>query len=273
MKFAESISFWIAVAVYAASFAFFVIALNFRKPGFDRRAVTLCYIGYTFHTMSLVLRWLQTGYPPFVSFFESVSAAAWFGIIGFLILQAWRPGLRLSGLGILGVIFLLLGWASTPSYSGGALSVSLQSVWLYIHASFATAGTGCFIVAAGISFLWLWKRWRNGPLSGAFDIPSPEAIDESATRLITVGFLFYTVMLLSGSIWANQAWGRYWAWDPIETWSLITWLVYAVFLHLHFTFKKFRGAFTAWYAIVAMVVAAFSLWGVSYVYSTIHTYG
>ena len=273
MQLAESISFWIAVVVYAASFGAFAVALIFRKPGMDRRAVTLSYVGYTVHTMSLALRWLQTGYPPFVLFFESVSAAAWFGVVGFLILQALKPGLRLSGLGVMGVVFLLLGWASTPSYAGEALSVSLQSIWLYIHATFATAGTGCFIVAAGISFLWLWKRRRNGPLTAQFNLPSPESIDESASRLITIGFLFYTAMLLSGSIWANQAWGRYWGWDPIETWSLITWLMYAVFLHLHFTFKKLRGAFTAWYAIIAMVFAAFSLWGVSYVYSTIHTYG
>jgi ABC-type transport system involved in cytochrome c biogenesis permease subunit len=130
-----------------------------------------------------------------------------------------------------------------------------------------------FLVAAGISVLWLWREKRNGIISEKFALPSNEIFDETAFRYVLVGFLFWTVMLVSGAIWANNAWGRYWGWDPIETWSLICWLVYALFIHLHFTFKKLRGAFTAWYATFAVLVAAFSLWGVGYVYKTIHTYG
>jgi len=219
--------------------------------------------------MTVMLRWLETGYPPFVAFFESVSASCWFAILGFLILTAYRPSMRGGAAGVMPVVFLLMGWASTPSYAGQGLSASLKSTWLFIHASFATAGVGAFIVAAGISVAWLWRKRRDGGIEAA----DPLVIDETVFRFISVGFLFYTIMIISGAIWANQAWGRYWGWDPIETWSLITWLLYAIYLHMHFTYPRLRGSVLAWYAALAVLLAAFSLWGVSYVYQTIHTYG
>ena len=273
MQLAETISFWSAVVLYALGFAFFVVGMFFQKMTVTSRAVIFCSIGFAFHTTALGVRWIQTGYPPFVAFFESVAAAAWFGVLGYLILQTSKPAFRSSGVGVCGTVVLLLGWASTPSYAGGALSASLQSVWLFIHATFATSAVGCFLVAAGVSIQWLWKHNHHYSMGEEFNVPSSEMIDETAFRFIAVGFLFYTIMLLSGAVWANQAWGSYWNWDPIETWSLITWLLYAVYLHLHFTFKKLRGLFTVWYAIMAVIVAAFSLWGVGYVYKTIHTYG
>lgn len=273
MQLAESISFWSAVVLYALSFAAFAIALIYKKDRLASRAVIICNIAFMLHTTTLVLRWIQTSHPPFVSFFESVSAATWFGVLGYLVLQSSRPGFRVVGVGVTGAAFLLLGWASTPARPGEALAAELQSVWLYIHATFATAGVGCFLVAAGLSMIWLWKRKHNSSVTEELNLPAAELFSETAFRYIAAGFLFYTIMLVSGIIWANQAWGRYWAWDPMETWSLITWAQYAVYVHLHFTFKKLRGTFTAWFAILAVVVAGFSLWGVGYVYRTVHTYG
>jgi len=273
MQLVETLLFWIGVMLYALSFGSFAVAMIFRKERMSVRALSICKLGLVFHTAALVVRWYENGYPPFVGFYESISAASWFAVVAYLILQTTRPGLRTAGAGISGAVFLLLGWASTPSYAGEALSASLHSIWLFIHATFATAAVGCFLVAAAISITWLWKRNRNGLLEKTFALESPEVMDATGFRYIAVGFLFYTVMLVSGAIWANEAWGRYWGWDPIETWSLITWLVYAVYLHLHFTFKKLRGTFTIWYSIIAVIFAGFSLWGVGFAYSTIHTYG
>ena len=273
MQLAEQISFWTAVVLYATGFGLFVLALVLKKTRFAKPAVWACSVAFTMHTMSLVVRWIDTGHPPYVTFFESVSASAWFGVLAYIILRQFRHGFALVGLGVTGAVFILLGWASTPSYAGEVLPADLRSVWLFIHATFATAGLGMFLVAAGISVLWLWCEKRNGIVSKKFGLPSNEIFDETTFRYVLVGFLFWTVMLLSGAIWANNAWGRYWGWDPIETWSLICWLVYALFIHLHFTFRKLRGVFTAWYTAIAVLVAAFSLWGVGYVYKTIHTYG
>jgi cytochrome c-type biogenesis protein CcsB len=271
MQTVETITYWAAVILYAGSFALFAITLWFKRRELLSKAILVCYGAFVLHTTALVARWIITGHPPFVSFFESVTAACWFGIGGYLILQRSKPELALSGLAVTAPIFMLMGWASMPSYAGEALGAGLRSAWLFVHASFATAAVGMFVVAAGISAIWLWKQKIGS--DDSFDLPAPEIFDETVFRYIIVGFLFYTIMLLSGGIWANNAWGRYWGWDPIETWSLIGWLIYAVYLHIHFTFKKLRGAFTAWYAIIAVVAAAFSLWGVGYVYKTIHNYG
>lgn len=269
MMFGETLTFWLAVVSYAGSFLASVVGMIFRKEKSISASWYLAAGGFSFHTIALTLRWFETGYPPFVAFFESVSASCWFAILGFLVLTSWRASLRGTAAGVMPVVFLLMGWASTPSYAGEALSASLQSTWLFIHASFATAGVGAFIVAAGISMVWLWRKGRNGGV----ETPDARVIDETVFRFISVGFLFYTIMIISGAIWANQAWGRYWGWDPIETWSLITWLLYALYLHMHFTYTRLRGSFLAWYAALAVVFAAFSLWGVGFVYQTIHTYG
>ena len=157
--------------------------------------------------------------------------------------------------------------------AGESLTSELATIWLFIHATFATAAVGFFLVAAGSSTMWLWKLKKN--ISSNIDnlLPKPEIFDENTFRNISIGFLFYTVMVISGSIWANNSWGRYWGWDPIETWSLITWFVYAIYLHLHYAFPKARGKFSAWYSILAVFFAVFSLWGVGMLYDTIHRYG
>jgi cytochrome c-type biogenesis protein CcsB len=271
MQLIESIAFWAAAVLYAASFVLFVIAVVFGRDKLTIAAVSLTVAGFTAHTTSLILRWLQSGYPPFVEFFESVSASIWFGVLIFLALQSLRPAMRSGGLFVMVLSVLLLGWAGTPTHADGVLSPSLQSAWLFVHASFATAGVGCFIAAAGMSMIWMWRNRPN--LREAFDTTGIGLLDETVFRLILTGFLFYTVMILSGAIWANQAWGRYWGWDPIETWSLLTWLVYAAYIHLHVIHRRLRGKFLVWYAIIAVFLAAFSLWGVGFVYKTIHTYG
>ncbi len=271
MHLAETIVFWLSVIGYAAAFALFLIAVVYRGTRSLSSAQLAIIIAFVLHSTALILRWSQTGHPPFVEFFESVSASAWFGVLIYLGLRAQRNEFRTAGLFVAGTVFLLLGWASTPSHTGGPLSASLQSTWLFIHASFATAAVGCFIAAAGIGLTFLWRTREDDTDDG--DTARGERKDEAVFRLVLVGFLFYGIMIVSGAIWADQAWGRYWAWDPIETWSLITWLVYGVFIHLHLTVRNARGRFTMWYALLAVLFAAFSLWGVGYVYETIHTYG
>ena len=268
MLIAETVTFWLAVLFYAASFVLHASGILFRKERAARTASLLASSGFAAHTASLGIRWMLNGYPPFVQFFESVSAACWFAVLGYLILRTVRQETERTGAVVMVVVFLLLGWASTPSHSGGTLSASLQSVWLFIHASFATAGCGAFLVAAALGAGWLW-RGRHGERGTR----SVESIDTATSRFVGIGFLFYSIMILSGAIWANQAWGRYWGWDPIETWSLVTWLVYAAYLHIRFTFPRARGRFTAWYVVIAALFAVFSLWGVGYVYRTIHVYG
>lgn len=265
--------FWLTVVAYAVGFSFSLIFQVFRNHQFLSHSVRVVWVGFLLHTAFVSARWFETGHPPFVSYFESMSASAWFAVLGYLWFQRRHTFVRYSGVVLLPIVTLLMGWAATQPIGGDILPVSLQSFWLFVHASFATAAVGCFIVAAGVAGVRLYKS-RNGiqtaQSSEAVDV---ERYDEFKFRLLLLGFLFYGMMLVSGSIWAHAAWGRYWGWDPIELWSLITWIIYALYFHIYVTWKKLRGRFLAWYALVAVFVAAFSLWGVSIFYSTIHTYG
>ncbi len=273
MNPAFSILFWLVVTAYALSFALFASALVFRKSRVLDRAVLAGWAGFLLHTAVTVGRWAQTGHPPFVSYFEAMSATTWFGMLGFLTLQQWKPFLRAAGAGIMPFVVLLMGWAGTHPFGEEILPVSLQSFWLFIHASFATAAAGCFIFASGVAILRLYKTRANGELDKALQTAAAERYDEFCFRLILLGFLFWGIMIVSGSIWADAAWGRYWGWDPVELWSLITFLVYAVYLHLYYAWRKLRGSFLAWYSVAAVLFAAFALWGVNAVYTTLHTYG
>ncbi len=268
-----SVLFWLAAVVYAFGFALFAVALIFRRRPLLDRAILVAWGGFFLHSVVLVSRWAQAGHPAFVSYFESMSASAWFGMLGFLALQQWKPFLRATGAGLMPLVVLLMGWAGTHPVGGQALPVGLQSFWLFIHAGFATAAAGCFMFAAGVAAVRLYQQRRNGLSDATLDIAPGDRYDEFNFRLMLLGFVFWGIMIVSGAIWADAAWGRYWAWDPIELWSLISWLVYAIYLHVYAVWKKLRGTFLAWYSIVGGCFIAFSLWGIRFLYDTIHSYG
>ncbi len=273
MQTAFSVLFWLTVVGYAFSFALFAVALVFRKPRVLDHAIGVAWGGFFLHSVVSVAQWAQTGYPAFVTYFQSMSASAWFGMLGFLVLQQRKPFLRPVGAGIMPFVVLLMGWAGTHPFSGQPLVVSLQSFWLFIHAGFATAATGCFVFAAGVAAMRLYEKQRKGRSDPALDIAAGDRYDEFNFRLILLGFIFWGIMIVSGAIWADAAWGRYWGWDPIELWSLISWLVYVNYLHIYTVWKKLRGVFLAWYAIGGLLFVAFSLWGIHLLYNTIHLYG
>ena len=100
-------------------------------------------------------------------------------------------------------------------------------------------------------------------------LPDQDVVEDLFARFVLAGFLLWGIMIATGAIWANESWGRYWSWDPIETWSLIVWIIYAVFLHLRFTLR-WKGQKLAWFAIISMPIALFCLVGIPTVYNTIH---
>ena len=273
MQTVLSVLFWLTAIVYALGFGLFTVALAFRKPRTLDHAILVAWAGFTLHTIIIVARWAQTGHPPFVSYFEAVSFSAWFGMLSYLVLQQRKPFLRATGAGLMPFIVLLMGWAGTHPIGGESLPVSLQSFWLFVHAGFATAAAGCFIFAAGVAAMRLNQQRTNGLSNPALDIAAGDRYDEFNFRLILSGFIFWGIMIVSGAIWADAAWGRYWAWDPIELWSLISWLVYVIYLHIYTVWKKLRGVFLAWYSIIGALFVAFSLWGIRFLYATIHSYG
>ena len=146
------------------------------------------------------------------------------------------------------------------------LMPALRSAWFGVHIGSAVISYSAFVIAGVSGLRWLMTAKKGG---------SQHALDQMdylSYRMIALGFLFLTVVILSGAIWAEQAWSSFWSWDPKEVWALITWIIYAVYLHLRLRRKR-RGAFTAWYAVISVPVVLFTFAGVNTLMHGLHTYG
>lgn len=165
--------------------------------------------------------------------------------------------------GIVAVVFLAL--ASSPLVSDvtGPVLPALRSAWLPIHIVFTFVGEAFFTVAFAGSIVWLWKSYRGEE--------SP-ALDDLVYRSIAVGYGLFTMgALVFGAVWARQAWGRYWGWDPKETWALITWIVYSVYLHGRLR-RWGQGRVSHWLSVLGYLTAVFTFLGVNLLYRSLHTY-
>ena len=148
---------------------------------------------------------------------------------------------------------------------------ALQSWWMKIHVPANFIGYGAFCIAAmlGIAELWALRNENAGKKSW---LPHSQVIEEVMYKAIAVGFLFFTIATILGALWAADAWGRYWSWDPKETWAFIVWLNYAVWLHLRLV-AGWRGKILAWWAVIGLFVTAFAFIGVNMFLSGLHSYG
>jgi cytochrome c-type biogenesis protein CcsB len=140
---------------------------------------------------------------------------------------------------------------------------ALKSNWLIAHVFTCFVGYGAFAIAFGVSIMYLLKAREpqgNGGLVGRF--PSTSVLDELTHQLVMFGFLFLCAGIITGAVWANSAWGRYWGWDPKETWSLITWFVYATLLHARLM-RGWRGRRIAYLSIIGFGAVLFTYFGVN----------
>ena len=169
--------------------------------------------------------------------------------------------MRLAGALCIPFAFIALGLGLTTAYDIAPLTPAYKSSWLVIHVIFALIATACFVFAAGASVLFLLKsRYQEDTIPENYkNIPGLEVLDELALKLILIGFLADTVMLVSGSIWAKLLWGSFWSWDPVESWSLISWLAYGTYIHLRVSFN-YKGKLMAWFCIICLIINLMSFW-------------
>ena len=262
---------WAALTFYTAATVLFVVGVIFMREKSTRSAVWVSALGLLPQTVALAVRWARLGHGPYIGYYEVANALVWCTVV-LLVVAAWRnPRLSAVGLGVLPVATLMLGGAMLASKSDFPITAALASYWLIIHVFFANVSFAAFAASFGLAVVYIVRlRSKGGKWAQRFEkLPPQGLLDESMTRFVLAGFLLWGVMIVSGAIWANESWGRYWSWDPIETWSLIVWLIYAVFLHLRLTLR-WRGERLAWFAIVAMPIALFCLVGIPTVFSTIH---
>ncbi len=259
----EGVLLWVAIGGYAGALVLGLLALASRRDRLRVIAGTLAAVGWAAHGATIVVRWIATGHAPVQGEYENSLAGAWFlPLITGAIARVYRPAARAMPFA-LGAALLILGNGVTSPAELAPLRPPFRSNWLAVHVAFAWVAFGCYLVATGLSgqLLWITRRGKT-----------PErapAIDEAAGRLVGVGFLGETVMIASGAIWAHGLWGRYWGWDPVETWSLVSWLSYAAYLHLRFTLG-WSGRRAAWVGVLATAGVLFTFFGFGHV-ADVHT--
>jgi cytochrome c-type biogenesis protein CcsB len=198
--------------------------------------------------------------------FESMVLFAWAIVVVYLALR-WRRDVPVLSAATALVAVLTLAYASTFEMEIKPLMPALRSNWLTFHVFTAFLGYGAFAIACLASVGYLVAARRGSQVRAEI----VAAFDELTASTISFGFLFLTVGIISGAVWANSAWGTYWSWDPKETWSLITWFVYAVFLHCRFM-RGWKGQRAAWISIIGFASVLFTYYGVNFLLSGLHSY-
>lgn len=238
-------------------------------------AMSLTWLATGLLTIALVLRGIWAGRVPWGNMYEFSISSAWGVLVVFLVIST-RRDLRWLGLFVVTPALLTLGLAVTVLYTEAAQLVpALKSYWLVIHVSAAIICAGAFTVAASSAGLSLvqsrrersGKQW-HGPMA---QVPSAEKLQTFTSRLIAFSFPLWTFSVIAGAIWAENAWGRYWGWDPKETWALITWLVYAAYLHARST-AGWRGDKASWIAILGLITFLINYFGVNIFVNSLHSY-
>ena len=258
--------FFAAFAVYAAAVVLEFTGTAFRKEKLLNAAWTVFLAAFALHTAFIVWRGIAARRLPLSNQFEFANAFAW-GVA--LLLIVLRRRLRTDWLSVVAMpaVLLVMVYASLQPMEIRDLMPALRSAWFGVHIGSAVLSYAAFVIAGSIAL-----RYLLAVKKGNADQRALEQMDYFSYRLVAFGFLFLTVVILSGAIWAAQAWSAFWTWDPKEVWALITWIIYAVYLHLRLRMKK-RGTVMAWYLVIAVPVVFFTFAGVNTLMHGLHTYG
>jgi cytochrome c-type biogenesis protein CcsB len=254
---------------------------SLREASFWVRAgLGLTVLGVLAHVTGVVFRGLAVHRVPWGDMYEFVIAVSCVAVLFFLgLMIRYRP-YRL-GLFFMAPIVIIIGLAQTVIYTpAGPLVPALNSYWLAIHVTAITLATGTYVVAAVLAVVYLLADRHTRRVAAGLQVrnsevfrllPSPERLDQFAYRTVVFAFPLWTFGIMAGAIWADEAWGRYWGWDPTETWAFITWVVYACFLHARVT-AGWRGRRAAYIQLAGFACLLFNVLGVSIFITGLHSY-
>ena len=223
--------------------------------------LALTVVGWVIHLVSLVTRGFAAHRVPWGNMYEFSSAAALTAVTCFLILVARGRVERQLGAFLMLPVVLYLGLAGTVLYTAaGPLVPALNSYWIKIHVAAAVMASGAFLLSGIVALLFLARQRYDTqlaagtqprfPVSLGASLPAAGVLDRVSYSVIAFAFPVWTFAVIAGAIWAESAWGRYWGWDPKETWSFITWVLYAGYLHARAT-AGWKGSKAAWVAVAA----------------------
>ncbi|HCC55612.1 MAG TPA: c-type cytochrome biogenesis protein CcsB [Desulfobulbaceae bacterium] len=263
--------------LFAAILYIGILVFQTKKLGFF---ATLMTIGaFLANTAGIGMRWYEShqmgiGYAPLSNMYESLVFFAWSIAIVYLGMEVRYKNRILGAFSMpFAALAMILAGLKNPDIK--PLIPALQSNWLIAHVITCFIGYAAFAVASGMGIMYLLKdrKRQTDQTSSLLDsLPDLKTSDDIIHKTLVFGFLWLTAGIITGAVWANSAWGTYWSWDPKETWSLITWFVYAATLHARFT-KGWGGRRIAWLAIIGFVSVIFTYYGVNYLLSGLHSYG
>jgi len=265
--------------VYFVSFFFYLLMMVMGKSSLGRIATYVTLGGFVVQTFAIILRWIESydlgiGHAPLSNLYESLIFFAWTIILLYLLIE-WRT--KNKSIGAIATL-LAFGAMAYGSYSPmisnriQPLVPALQSNWLLAHVITSFFGYAAFALAFGLSLMYLIKRLDNPEKQNMFLnlIPRSSILDDLTHQMVVIGFLLLALGIITGAVWAHSAWGSYWTWDPKETWSLITWLVYAALLHARLM-RGWRGKRLAIFSIAGFCCVIFTYFGVNYL-PGLHSY-
>lgn len=269
--------------VYGLAAFLYTFAWIFKRPLAGKMGTWVAALGLGGNIAGIILRWVESyrlgiGHAPLSNLYESLVFFAAVITLIYLIIE-YRYGNRVTGAFVMPLAFLALAYASLPIVSAGVKTIvpalpgvsdriqplipALKSNWLIAHVITCFIGYGAFAISFGVSAMYLIKHFGGEREDGLLSrFPDTGSLDELNHQLIMFGFLFLTAGIITGAVWANSAWGRYWGWDPKETWSLITWFVYATLLHARMM-RGWRGRRIAFLSLGGFAAVLFTYFGVN----------
>ena len=262
-----------AIAVYFAGMVSFLYYLLSRKETPKKYSFALTGFGFLLHTLALIIRAFEAAHIPITSLHEAMSFFSWALILSFLLIE-YKYRIYVLGSFVLPLTFISLISSAALPMEIKMLDPSLQSVWLGIHTVLAVLGATAFSIAflAGLMYLILERVLKSKNFNILYHkLPSLDLLDTLNYRAISFGFPLLTLGIITGSIWAEYAWGTYWNWEPKQTWSLIVWLFYAAVLHTRVA-VGWRGRKAAYMSIIGFVGVVFTFVGVNILMQGKHTF-
>jgi cytochrome c-type biogenesis protein CcsB len=263
MSKVEGFLLWPGMFGYLAVIIMFLMVAVFQKEGLRNKAWRLFLISYAFQTASIAWRWYISGRAPVMVSFEHYQLGSWFIGLATILGGSYYRQMRVVALGSAAVMLLMVGIGLGTETSMDPMRPPYMSNWLFIHIGFSWFAWGCFVVATVLAVAFLLKGRARGQGRVLRMFPSRDVMDELMLKMILFGFICQGLMIIAGAIWAHQLWGRYWGWDPIETWSLVCWMTYGLVLHLRLM-MNWKGAKFAIPVILALATAIISLWGIGF---------
>jgi cytochrome c-type biogenesis protein CcsB len=281
----QSAIMWMSALFVLATVAYF-LALFSKSDYVGKVASFLAWAGSTFGLVGMMVRWRESylinpdyGHIPVSSLYEVFIL---FAVLTTLIYLYYEQKMRTRSMGgfvmlivSASVAFLLWYTFDRQAHVIQPLVPALKSYWMKIHVPANFIGYGAFSIAAMVGLAYLLTdniKQKNPDSSFIKTMPSLEKMDDLMYKTIALGFAFFTIATVLGAMWAAEAWGGYWSWDPKETWALIVWLNYAAWLHIRMS-KGWRGRPMAWWALVGLLVTTFAFLGVNMFLSGLHSYG